>query len=670
MVAFLLGDKEALDSAARKALEPFQHWKVSPRTWWDVALVRTCSDIVQRYRTPLTLLWDHKGQLHHIVVAPLGLLHRVAGLPEVVSRHKEGNLWAWSFHVGSGEPEVGDTSGILHLRLAGCLYLETTGHKGGEASRKALKQHKKHLKGSEMSETSLADHIAAWRWLLPVYHPFKASLPLSHTSQPFTPSFATSPLQLEQLGPFRKEEALLEALEGHDTQSVLQSITGLESAWENWQEMLNYASRWVYEPFQLWRKKRPPGAMVVSVHPSQHLIKQEALTTMEELAQLLDTIGYEVRGQVIQHRPKPDVRTYLGEGRAEALALEVVQFGIDRIVIDETLTPTQLRHLEALVRVPVWDRSEVILNVFESRAKTPEGKLQVALARLKYDMPRLAGRNQSLSRQTATGAGAGAATRGSGETQLELDRRQLRERIQQLEEDITELAQRRERQRTRRHEGRRNPAYVVALVGYTNAGKSTLMRRLSGDKEVYVEDKLFATLDTLSRPFYLPPEEALRYTPYDDTTDHSIHILPELPPLTEAQWQHLRPNVLVDTVGFIRKLPTQLVYAFRSTLEEAQSSDLLLHVWDASSPHAYEQFLSVQSTLESLEAHHIPTLVLCNKEDKVSADLKAEREAFLEKQGILPEQILWLSAQALEGASLTAFYHRLTLWKYRPMTAS
>ncbi|MFM7468083.1 MAG: GTPase HflX [Vampirovibrionales bacterium] len=643
MVSFLLGAKDHLDSASRKQLEQFEHWKLSPKTWWEDELVSAVAHITQMHRTPLTLLWDGKGQLLHVVVAPLALLHRVPGLYSVVSRHKPGTLWAWSFHVGEGQPQEGDTSGILHLKLGGCLFLETTGHKAGEVSRKALKQHKKHDKLSATTqpwEERVSTCIAGWRWLFPV---FQVPTSEHETKQPL--------LRLQECGRYTHPDDLMQALKTLEAPLL-----------DTWADALDYAQSSVYAPFQTWCQARRPGAIVISVHPSQASVKQEAQTTMEELVQLLDTLGYDVRTTVVQHRPKPDVRTYLGEGRAETLALEVVQYGIERIVVDETLSPTQVRHLEALVRVPVWDRSEVILNVFEARAKTPEGKLQVALARLKYDMPRLAGRNQSLSRQTATGAGAGAATRGSGETQLELDRRHIRERIQQLETEIEQLAQRRERQRTRRHEGRRNPAYVVALVGYTNAGKSTLMRRLSGDKTVYVEDKLFATLDTLSRPFFLPNEEALRYTSYDGTP---VYLHPDLPPVSAETWDALRPNVLVDTVGFIRKLPTQLVYAFKSTLEEAHSSDLLLHVWDVASPHAYEQFLSVQETLAELGADTLPTLVLCNKQDLLAPELKTQREAFLLAQGVSKAQTLWLSATALEGETLEAFYHTLTFQKYR-----
>lgn len=297
---------------------------------------------------------------------------------------------------------------------------------------------------------------------------------------------------------------------------------------------------------------------------------------LEELDQLADTAGAEVVFKMVQNRNKPDVATYIGKGKAEELSQAVKSFDAHLIICDDELSPAQIRNLEHITGIRVIDRTSVILDIFAQRAISREGKLQVELAQLKYRLPRLTGKGIELSR-----LGGGIGTRGPGEKKLETDRRYIRQRIYEIEKELKKVQKRRELARNKR---KKNMIPVIALVGYTNAGKSTLMNTLT-NSEVLVEDKLFATLDPTARKIVLPNNQNV---------------------------------VLVDTVGFINKLPHQLVDAFKATLEEVIFADVLLHIVDVSSPHMLEQIELVNNVLNSLGAHQ-PIIMVYNKIDKVNS---------------------------------------------------
>ena len=312
------------------------------------------------------------------------------------------------------------------------------------------------------------------------------------------------------------------------------------------------------------------------------LISTDSEQSLDELAGLAETAGALVITRVLQNRQKPDPATYIGSGKAEELSLTCQALEIDLAIFDDELTGAQKRNLENALGVRVIDRTALILDIFAQHAQSAEGKLQVELAQMKYRLPRLTGQGTELSR-----LGGGIGTRGPGETQLEVDRRRIRKRIDDLERDLKEIKQRRDLRRARRE---KQGQTIVALVGYTNAGKSTLLNALSGS-DVLVEDKLFATLDPVMRNVDLPEN---------------------------------RSCLLVDTVGFIRKLPHPLVQAFRSTLEEAIYADLLIVVSDLSSPNYAQQRDTVFEVLNDLGATDRPILEVLNKADRVKADTVVE----------------------------------------------
>ena len=304
------------------------------------------------------------------------------------------------------------------------------------------------------------------------------------------------------------------------------------------------------------------------------LISTDSEESLEELASLAETAGATVITRVIQNRQKPDPATFIGSGKAEELALVCQAMEIDIAIVDDELTGAQQRNLEKVLGVKVVDRTALILDIFAQRAQTAEGKLQVELAQMKYRLPRLTGMGTVLSR-----LGGGIGTRGPGETRLEVDRRRIRKRIDDLSAQLKETKRQRDMRRARRD---KQEQITVALVGYTNAGKSTLLNALSG-ADVLVEDKLFATLDPVMRNVDLPEN---------------------------------RSCLLVDTVGFIRKLPHQLVEAFHSTLEEALYADLLVVVSDVSNPQYKQQRDTVFKVLNELGAGSKPVLEALNKADK------------------------------------------------------
>ncbi|KLO30203.1 ATP-binding protein [Mycolicibacter heraklionensis] len=338
----------------------------------------------------------------------------------------------------------------------------------------------------------------------------------------------------------------------------------------------------------------------------------EADASMVELAALAETAGSEVLEGLIQRRERPDPATYIGSGKAQELREMVLATGADTVICDGELSPAQLTALEKAVKVKVIDRTALILDIFAQHATSAEGKAQVALAQMQYMLPRLRGWGESMSRQAggrAGGAGGGVGTRGPGETKIETDRRRIRERMSKLRREIKAMKQVRDTQRSRR---RHSDVPSVAIVGYTNAGKSSLLNALTG-AGVLVQDALFATLEPTTR---------------------------------RGQFDDERPFVLTDTVGFVRHLPTQLVEAFRSTLEEVADADLLVHVVDGSDPAPLAQISAVREVISEVIAEHngrsAPELLVVNKID-AAGDL-----ALAQLRRALPEAV-FVSAHTGEG---------------------
>ena len=298
-------------------------------------------------------------------------------------------------------------------------------------------------------------------------------------------------------------------------------------------------------------------------------------TTLDELEALLNTAGGECAGKILQNKHTPDPRSFIGEGKAEEVRQLVLSTGANMVIFDNDLTPSQTRTLEDILKTTVLDRSALILDIFAQRAKTREGKLQVELAQYQYYLPRLTVWNEEMGR-----LGGGIGTRGPGETQLETDKRYIRSRIQKLRENLEDVRKVRAEQRRRRQ---KNDLPVVALVGYTNAGKSTLMNLLT-QAGVLAEDKLFATLDPTARALKLPGGKTV---------------------------------MLIDTVGLVRRLPHHLVEAFRSTLEQAATADIILNVCDASSPEARTHLDVTNEILQSLGCGDRPVIPVLNKWDLV-----------------------------------------------------
>jgi GTP-binding protein HflX len=297
--------------------------------------------------------------------------------------------------------------------------------------------------------------------------------------------------------------------------------------------------------------------------------------SLDELAGLANAAGAVVALRMMQERARPDPATFLGGGKLETLAASCEEVRADVVIFDNELSPAQLRNVEQVVQRKVLDRTQLILDIFAKRARTREGKLQVELAQLEYMLPRLVGASTALSRQ-----GGGIGTLGPGETKLETDRRRIRHRVSIISKEIEAVRQRRAQSRERRHKA---AVPTVALVGYTNAGKTTLFNQLTGDDAV-ASNALFVTLDPLVRRVKLPDRREL---------------------------------LVSDTVGFIERLPHSLVAAFRATLEEVAGADLLVHVIDASNPERDRQITAVRTVLADVEAETVPTLEVYNKCDRL-----------------------------------------------------
>ncbi len=314
--------------------------------------------------------------------------------------------------------------------------------------------------------------------------------------------------------------------------------------------------------------------------------------SLDELEELVNTAGAEVVGRIVQNRISINNGTYIGKGKIDEVRTEIIMTDATGIVCDDELSPIQIRNLEEALDIKIMDRTLIILDIFASRASTKEGKIQVELAQLKYRTSRLTGFGISLSR-----LGGGIGTKGPGEKKLEVDKRIIRDRISQLNRELEDVKRHRMVQRKQRD---KNTSPVVCIVGYTNAGKSTLLNRLT-NANVLEEDKLFATLDPTTRNLKLPEGQEI---------------------------------LLTDTVGFIRKLPHHLVNAFRSTLEEAKYSDIIIHVVDASNPQMEKQMHAVYETLDNLDVRDKPIITAFNKMDRlpeqpILKDLKADKTVFM-----------------------------------------
>ena len=358
-----------------------------------------------------------------------------------------------------------------------------------------------------------------------------------------------------------------------------------------------------------YRRVRLERVVLVGVWSSLETTQTAAEESLRELAALAQTAGAEVMDGVLQHRLKPDPATYIGSGKAKEVAAIVAEHDADTIIVDADLPPSQRRELEDVAKVKVVDRTAVILDIFAQHATSREGKAQVELAQLEYMLPRLRGWGGSLSRQAggqAAGQDGGIGSRGPGETKIEMDRRVIRKRMAHLRRQIAQMAPSREVKRGSR---RRNGLPTVAVVGYTNAGKSSLINRLTRSDEL-VENALFATLDTAVR---------------------------------RAKAADGRLYMYVDTVGFVRRLPTQLIEAFKSTLEEVADSELIVHVVDGSHPDPFGQIEAVNSVLADIEgADAIGRIIVFNKADRMDPNA---RERI---RGLMPEAHI-VSAATGEG---------------------
>lgn len=354
-----------------------------------------------------------------------------------------------------------------------------------------------------------------------------------------------------------------------------------------------------------YRQLRLENVVLIGIYPQGGL--EDAENSLRELAALAETAGAVVLDGMLQRRTHPDPGTFLGKGKAGELRDIVAALGADTVVADAELAPSQRRALEDVVAVKVIDRTAVILDIFSQHAKSREGKAQVELAQLEYLLPRLRGWGESMSRQAGgqVGAGVGMGSRGPGETKIELDRRRIHTRMAKLRKQIKEFAPAREAKRANRA---RNVVPSVAIAGYTNAGKSSLLNRITRAGAL-VENALFATLDT-----------AVRRT---ETADGRVF-------------------TLTDTVGFVRNLPHELVEAFRSTLEEVELADVIVHVVDASHPDPLSQIATVRDVIGDLGARQIPEIVVFNKSDLV------DENEMLVLRGSVPDAI-FVSARTGEG---------------------
>lgn len=356
-------------------------------------------------------------------------------------------------------------------------------------------------------------------------------------------------------------------------------------------------------------------ALLVSVSPQS---QNEVKDSLDELRELARTAGVQVLDSMSQHRREPHPRYLLGEGKAREVVIRALQLGATMLIFDQELSPAQVRSISEMTELKVIDRSQLILDIFARRAVSLDGKVQVELAQLKYLLPRLTGKGVQMSRLMG-----GIGGRGPGETKLEIDRRRVRERISRLERELENLSRGRYQRRRRRVKA---GIPIISIVGYTNAGKSTLLNALTRSK-VFTEDLLFATLDTATRRLRFPRE---------------------------------REVIITDTVGFIRDLPESLLGAFKATLEELRDADLLLHVVDWSSPRLLEQIHEVEHILEELELSEKPRLLVFNKRDRVAELKSSDVLAFLRARQAAKDYGA-ITVSALDTASLLPLLKELEL---------
>lgn len=328
--------------------------------------------------------------------------------------------------------------------------------------------------------------------------------------------------------------------------------------------------------------------------------------SLEELKQLADTAGATVIKKFIQKRPKPDPAFFIGRGKVQELALYAQQENIDLCIFDDELSPAQQRNIESVMGIRILDRTALILDIFAQRARTNEGKLQVELAQLQYTLPRIMGKGLMLSR-----LGGGIGTRGPGETKLEVDRRRIRDRIAFIKDQIEKVKAVRSLHRSKR---KKNNVFEVSLVGYTNAGKSTLLNTLT-NSDIYAKDQLFATLDPTTRQLTLPNKQEI---------------------------------IITDTVGFIQRLPHQLIAAFRSTLEVVTEADLMVHVIDVSHELYKEQAAAVHEVLKEIGAETKPVITVYNKIDKLPPDSKLADRLALEEDTVCISAAKKLNLETLQ----------------------
>ncbi|MFO0747011.1 MAG: GTPase HflX [Myxococcota bacterium] len=351
---------------------------------------------------------------------------------------------------------------------------------------------------------------------------------------------------------------------------------------------------------------------VTRMNPSRPEVQQ----SLEELAELCRTAGVAIVETIVQRRHEPDPRYVVGQGKLQELALAALHHDADLVVFDQDLSPSQARSIGESVELKVIDRTQLILDIFAQRAKSLDGKLQVELAQLKYTLPRLSGKGTAMSRLAG-----GIGGRGPGESKLEIDRRRAKERIALLQKKIDDLGRQRAQRRSRRGQSR---VTIAAIVGYTNAGKSTLLNTLTGAR-VLAEDKLFATLDPTARRLEIPREG-----------------------------EGVATLVVTDTVGFIRDLPEDLVAAFKATLEELAEADVLIHVVDVSVPGWEQRMAAVNEILRELEVHETPVVLVFNKVDRVESPQLAR--AIARGYGALPVSALDRASLAPLLARLLTFY--------------
>lgn len=540
-----IGHLEGIKKSLLHRLEKLYQRRVRGGQAVSYELAEELCELSLEAKREITLLLDFQGRVELVVVGDAESLDQIASIALPQSADGTAKRYCLHTHLGWKAPSLGDQVTVLqfHFPLMGVLM-------AGLSPK---------IPGGFSQQFGEHPHFCDAVYLL-------------------------HPTEQREDGVARKRSC-----------EVLEPMTARQAAEEPLEKWVEWAEP-VFESAHRQVAKAGERALLMGVHPGGAEAESALQDTLDELSQLAKSAGAIVVDRVFQIRKSPDPNTYIGSGKADELAFLIQQLDIDLVIADDELSPVQQRNLERILRGKVIDRTELILDIFAQRAQSREGKIQVELAQLQYEMPRLKGRGRMFSQQTAVGAKGGIATRGPGETKLETDRRILRERVTTLEKEAMQVVRHRQFQRQSR---KRSQVPLIALVGYTNAGKSTLMRRLT-QADVLVEDRLFATLDPTIRKLYLGE-------PHGMGDIDAVAIPQEV--------------LLSDTVGFIRKLPTFLIKAFRATLEEAASADLLWHVWDVSHPERLKQAESVHEVLQALfdelDVESPPLWTLCNKVDRL-----------------------------------------------------